>query len=80
MSQITAFQKALEKEAETTRKMLAVVPADKFGWKPHEKSMTIKVLATHIADIFSWFGMVVNTAELDFSKNPYAAPNVNNHS
>ena len=77
MSAITAFQQELEREALTTRKMLSIVPTDKFGWKPHEKSMTIKALATHIADIFTWFDMVINTSELDFAKNPYQAPDVN---
>jgi len=77
MSPITAFQQELEREAVTTRKMLSVVPSDKFGWKPHEKSMTIKALATHIADIFTWFGMVINTSELDFAKNPYTPQEVN---
>jgi uncharacterized damage-inducible protein DinB len=77
MSAITAFQQELEREAETTRKMLSVIPTGKFDWKPHPKSMTIKVLATHIADIFTWFGMVINTAELDFAKNPYQPEEVN---
>jgi uncharacterized damage-inducible protein DinB len=77
MSPITAFQQELEREALTTSKMLSVIPTEKFGWKPHEKSMTIKVLATHIADIFTWFGMVINTSELDFAKNPYQAEEVN---
>jgi len=80
MTQITAFQQELEREAETTRKMLSVIPTDKFDWKPHQKSMTIKVLATHIADIFTWFGMVINTSELDFAKNPYKAEEVNSTS
>jgi uncharacterized damage-inducible protein DinB len=77
MSPITAFQQELEREALTTRKMLSIIPTEKFGWKPHEKSMTIKVLATHIADIFTWFGMVINTSELDFAKNPYQAEDLN---
>jgi uncharacterized damage-inducible protein DinB len=77
MLQITAFQQELEREALTTRKMLSIIPTEKFGLKPHEKSMTIKVLATHIADIFTWFGMVINTSELDFAKNPYQAEEVN---
>jgi uncharacterized damage-inducible protein DinB len=76
MSQITAFQQELEREALTTRKMLSIIPSEKFGWKPHEKSMTIKVLATHIADIFTWFDMVINTSELDFAKSPYQAEDV----
>ena len=77
MSPITAFQQELEREALTTRKMLSIIPTEKFGWKPHEKSMPIKVLATHIADIFTWFGMVINTSELDFAKSPYQAEEVN---
>lgn len=77
MSPITAFQQELEREALTTRKMLSSIPTEKFGWKPHEKSMPIKVLATHIADIFTWFGMVINTSELDFAKIPYQAQEVN---
>ena len=77
MTQIEAFQQELEREALNTRKMLSVIPTDKFGWQPHTKSMTIKVLATHIADIFTWFGMVINTSELDFAKSPYKAEEVN---
>lgn len=71
MSQIAAFKKELGKEAEITRKMLSVIPTDKFDWKPHPKSMTIKVLAEHLVDIFTWFGMTLTTSELDFAKNPY---------
>jgi uncharacterized damage-inducible protein DinB len=71
MSQIAAFQKELEKEADITRKMFSVVPDDQYDWKPHQKSMTIKVLVTHIADIFTWFGMALNSSELDFAINPY---------
>lgn len=77
MSQIATFQKELETEAVNTRKMLSIVPDDKYDWKPHPKSMTIKALATHIADIFTWFGMVINTSELDFAKNPYQPDEVN---
>ncbi len=45
MSMIQVFLKEMEEEAQTTRNMLARVPNDKFGWKPHEKSMTIQRLA-----------------------------------
>lgn len=77
MTQIEAFTKELEKEAVVTRKMLSVIPTDKFGWKPHEKSMTIKRLATHIAELPSWIGMTFTTKELDFEKNPYKTEDVN---
>src|SRR3982751_763077 len=78
MSPITAFQKEFEKEALTTRKMLSIVPNDKYSWKPHEKSMTIMALTTHLADIFSWFNLVLNTSELDFATSPYQPEEINN--
>lgn len=77
MTQIEAFTKELEKEAKVTRKMLSAIPTDKFGWKPHEKSMTIKRLATHIAELPSWIGMTFSTTELDFEQNPYKVEDVN---
>jgi uncharacterized damage-inducible protein DinB len=71
MSQIQQFQKELEREAVTTRKMLSIVPAGKFDWQPHPKSMTMRNLATHIAELPSWIDMVLKTTELDFAANPY---------
>ena len=80
MTFIESFQKELEREAATTRKMLERVPADKFDWKPHEKSMTLKQLATHVAEIPTWLGMVLNTSELDFGdpNNGYKPTDVAN--
>ena len=71
MTQISLIQKELENEAVTTRKMLALVPAEKFDWKPHPKSMAMMNLATHIADLPTWVSMVLNTDELDFAANEY---------
>lgn len=71
MTQIEAFTTELEKEAITTRKMLSVIPTDKFGWTPHEKSMTIKRLAIHIAELHNWIGLVFNADGLDFQNNTY---------
>ena len=41
----------LEQEAVTTKRVLERVPADKLGWKPHPKSMSLGQLAMHIATI-----------------------------
>jgi hypothetical protein len=38
---LQSFRKELEDEAIGTRKMLALVPADKLGWKPHAKKHEI---------------------------------------
>jgi uncharacterized damage-inducible protein DinB len=75
---ISILLKELNNESETTRKMLSIVPNDKYDWKPHEKSMSIKHLATHIAELPSWVGMVLNTTELDFASNPYTPEDINN--
>lgn len=77
MSRIKTFLKELEQESLTTRKMLQRVPTNKFGWQPHPKSMTIKRLATHIAELPSWITMALTTDELDFANNPYAPVDIN---
>jgi len=63
--------KEMQQEAVTTRKMLSAVPSDKLDWQPHPKSMTIRRLATHIAELPGWVTMVLNTTELDFAANNY---------
>ena len=78
MSMIQMLLKEMDREAQTTRKMLEIVPNDKFDWKPHEKSMTIRRLATHIAELPSWVTMALTTDELDFASNPYKPDVINN--
>jgi uncharacterized damage-inducible protein DinB len=71
MNRIEIFLTELEEEALTTRKMLERVPTGKFDWQPHTKSMTLKRLATHVAELPSWIAMAINTDELDFANNSY---------
>lgn len=71
MEIIKMFLEELEQEAQTTRKMLAIVPTEKFDWQPHPKSMTVKVLASHIAELPTWITYAVTTDELDFASTPY---------
>jgi uncharacterized damage-inducible protein DinB len=59
----------LKMEAANTRKLLALVPFDKADFKPHEKSMTLKKLATHIAEITGWWKECLVQDELDFAKD-----------
>ena len=67
----TALIAEMEQEAKTTRTCLERIPADKFAWKPHEKSMAFGQLASHIAEMFSWTGATLQHPELDFSKMDY---------
>src|SRR5215210_6997512 len=41
----------LEQEVPPTRRALERVPEDRLDWKPHEKSMTLGVLAMHVASL-----------------------------
>ena len=58
----------LKQETAQTRKMLERIPFDQWKWKPHEKSGSLGSLATHVAQLSSWTGLIVTTKELDFSK------------
>lgn len=62
-------------EAATTRRLLERVPEDKFDWKPHQKSMSLRQLVSHIAEISSWSGAVFDMDVFDLDPNyvPFAA-------
>lgn len=63
--------KELESEAQITRKFLSLVPVDKLDWAPHEKSMKMAALASHIAELPGWIKLALTTKELDFATAPY---------
>jgi uncharacterized damage-inducible protein DinB len=73
---IDSFLAELEAEAQTTRKMLERIPEEHYDWKPHEKSMTVKQLATHIAELPNWITMTLTTDGLDFATTPYNPVNI----
>jgi uncharacterized damage-inducible protein DinB len=76
---VTFFEKQLKEEAEITRKMLKIVPEDKYDWQPHPKSMTVRRLATHIAELPGWIPMAIDTDVLDFSANDYKPTPISNN-
>ncbi len=78
MTFIEFFKQQFIEEAATTRKMLARIPEGQFGYKPHAKSMDMKRLATHIADLPGWIHMTFTSDEIDFAKS-YEQPVINNH-
>jgi len=61
----------LQNEAASTRKMLELIPDDKLTWTPHEKSMTLGTLASHIAEIPTWVNATIEKDELDFATSDY---------
>jgi uncharacterized damage-inducible protein DinB len=64
---LEALLQELEQEAQTTRRVLERVPADKLAWKPHEKSMSLGQLALHVATTPG------NVAEI-CQQSPYPVP------
>ena len=52
-------------EMASTRRVLAAVPEEKFGWRPHAKSFTMGRLAGHVAEISSWLTDTVQKGRLD---------------
>jgi uncharacterized damage-inducible protein DinB len=64
-----AFIAELKHETSLTKKMLEKVPLDKKEWKPHEKSMTVGRLATHVAEITHWISDIRHIDDFDFMKD-----------
>lgn len=49
-----ALAEEIQQEAAGTRKTLQRIPDEKLDWRPHDKSMSVRELASHIADCLSW--------------------------
>ena len=64
-----AFIAELTQESSMTKKMLERVPFDKKEWKPHEKSMTLGRLATHVAENPHWITDIFHIDDFDFMKD-----------
>lgn len=64
----------LAHEAATTRRLLERVPAHRLTWTPHQKSMPLGRLATHIAEIPGWVGSIVEQDEFDVGASGYVPP------
>ena len=62
----------LQHEAASTRQLLALVPFEKANFKPHEKSMSLMHLATHIAETIGWWKECLVNDELDFSAGDFS--------
>lgn len=67
MELLTELRKEFDHEYQTTKKFFDIFPEGKNDYKPHEKSMKLLPLATHIAEIFGWPGFMISTSELDFA-------------
>jgi uncharacterized damage-inducible protein DinB len=74
MGIVDALLPEFDHEMSTTRKLLERVPEEKFGWKPHAKSMTLGDLATHVANIVWWGEVTLDKPEYNAEGQTRAAP------
>lgn len=56
-----------EHELTNTRRILERLPDEHMAWKPHEKSMTLGGLATHLINLLNWQAAILLSPELDMS-------------
>jgi uncharacterized damage-inducible protein DinB len=71
MSMCDTLAAELQQEAKTTRRLLERVPAESFGWKPHEKSMTLGQLAGHVAQLPTLIVPALTQDEFDFATSGF---------
>lgn len=64
----------MQSEYGITKKFMNRYPADNPTYRPHPKSMPIKMLAGHVAEIFAWPMFIMTTDYLDFVETPYKSP------
>lgn len=66
-----AFIAEIKHEATSTKRILERVPEGKFDWKPHEKSMSLGRLATHVAELPGFLHSILTIDDFDFAKGHY---------
>ena len=57
-------------EMGTTRRLLERLPDARLGWKPHDKSMTLGGLATHLSNLPNWGTTILNDTSYDVAAGP----------
>ena len=57
-------------EMGTTRKLLERLPEAQLSWKPHDRSMSLGGLATHLGRIPQWAGTILNDPFFDLAEAP----------
>lgn len=57
-------------EMGATRRLLERLPDDRLAWKPHDRSMSLGGLATHLSRIPEWAGTILNDPSFDLADAP----------
>lgn len=64
----------LDAELASTRRMLERAPGESSDWRPHEKSMTLGMLAAHLAELPGFPALMLEHEELDMPAPGYELP------
>lgn len=67
MAIIDAILPEFDHEMRTTRRLLERVPEAELAWKPHQKSMSLGGLATHLANIPTWGQAILRDPGFDLA-------------
>jgi uncharacterized damage-inducible protein DinB len=57
-------------EMGTTRRLLERIPDAKLAWKPHDRSMALGGLATHLGNIPTWGANILTESSFDLASAP----------
>lgn len=58
----------IPQELQQTRRILERVPDGQYDWKPHDKSMSLGNLASHVAMLPGFAHLAISSDEIDFAK------------
>ena len=64
----------LDEELAATRRVLERYPEEHADWRPHEKSMTLVQLASHVANLPHFGEEISRSAVFDFATTPFVSP------
>lgn len=62
---ITGILHEYESELDRTKKVLASLREEHKDWKPHEKSMSVGRMASHIVELQTWFNNALKNDSFD---------------
>lgn len=68
----------IERETDNTRQLLTRLKEKHFSYKPHEKSMSLVQLASHIVELHNWVKIALEVDAFDFHTmyKPFEAKSV----
>ncbi len=74
----TPILQEFREEVAITKRVLGRVPHDKLTWKPHQKSMSLGQLASHVATVPGGLARILQQESFDVAKGNFVPPQPNN--